>query len=101
MHYATASVELVRKRRRRNMAVLPRVGLILTGGTIDSVGKDRLDLAWYMEANKRLGSGELLAQLPELEEIAQVNEIAFRRLPSQALVDKDWLDLASTIETIF
>jgi hypothetical protein len=40
------------------------VGLILTGGTIDSVGVDRLDLAWYIEANKRLGDGELLAQLP-------------------------------------
>src|SRR5205823_3128776 len=83
------------------MAELPRVGLILTGGTIDSVGKDRLDLAWYIEANKRLGSGELLAQLPELKQIAQVEEIAFRRLPSQALVDKDWLDLVRKIEAIF
>jgi L-asparaginase len=83
------------------MARLPRVGLILTGGTIDSVGKDRLDLAWYIEANKRLGSGELLAQLPELKQIAQVEEIAFRRLPSQALLDKDWLDLVAKIESIF
>ena len=38
------------------MANLPRIALILTGGTIDSVGKDRLDLAWYIEAGKRLGS---------------------------------------------
>jgi L-asparaginase len=83
------------------MAELPRIGLILTGGTIDSVGKDRLDLAWYIEANKRLGSGELLAQLPELKSIAQVQEMAFRRLPSQALVDKDWLDLIDRIESIF
>jgi len=37
------------------MANLPRVALILTGGTIDSLGKDRLDLAWYIEAGKRLG----------------------------------------------
>ena len=80
---------------------VPRVGLILTGGTIDSVGKDRLDLAWYIEAGKRLGSGELLAQLPELNGIAQVEEIPFRRLPSQALVDKDWLDLVRKIESIF
>src|SRR5687767_4935408 len=83
------------------MAERPRVGLILTGGTIDSVGTDRLDLAWYIEANKRLGPGELLAQLPELSQIAQVKEIAFRRLPSQALVDKDWLDLVHKIEAIF
>ena len=83
------------------MATLPRVALIITGGTIDSIGKDRLDLAWYIEAGKRLGDGELLQQLPELKSIAQVAEIPFRRLPSHALVDKDWLDLVRTIHSIF
>src|SRR6516162_4375701 len=83
------------------MTSLPRVGLILTGGTIDSVGTDRLDLAWYIEANKRLAEGELLSQLPELKRIARVQEIPFRRLPSQALVDKDWLDLLRKIQSIF
>ena len=39
------------------MANLPRVALILTGGTMNSVGNDRLDLAWYIEAGKRLGKG--------------------------------------------
>jgi L-asparaginase len=82
------------------MAALPRVGLILTGGTIDSVGTDRLDLAWYMEAGKRLGRGELLGQLPELHAMAAVEEIPFRRLPSQALTDKDWLDLVREIHGI-
>ena len=83
------------------MATLPRIGLIVTGGTVDSVGKDRLDLAWYMEANKRLGPGELLGQLPELASVASVEEVPFRRLPSQALVDKDWLDLVRKINSIF
>jgi L-asparaginase len=83
------------------MAVLPKVGLIVTGGTIDSVGVDRLDLAWYIEANKRLGDGELLAQLPELKTIARVEEIPFRRLPSQALVDSDWLQLVEKIHSVF
>lgn len=83
------------------MSKLPRVALIITGGTIDSVGKDRLDLAWYIEAGKRLGEGELLQQLPELESIARVEEFPFRRLPSHALVDKDWLDLVHTIHSIF
>jgi L-asparaginase len=83
------------------MSELPRVALIITGGTIDSVGKDRLDLAWYIEAGKRLNTGELLAQLPELGSIAKVEEVPFRRLPSHALVDKDWLDMARTIHEIF
>ena len=83
------------------MRELPRVALIITGGTIDSVGKDRLDLAWYIEAGKRLGTGELLGQLPELKTIAHVEEVPFRRLPSHALVDKDWLDMVRTIHSIF
>lgn len=83
------------------MASLPRVALLITGGTIDSVGKDRLDLAWYIEAGKRLADGELLARLPELKEVAEVREIPFRRLPSHALLDKDWLDLLRTIHSIF
>jgi L-asparaginase len=83
------------------MPILPRVALILTGGTIDSVGKDRLDNAWYVETEKRLGDGELLRQVPELNEIAEVHEIPFRRLPSHALVDKDWLDLLRRIHSIF
>lgn len=83
------------------MSELPRVALIITGGTIDSVGKDRLDLAWYIEAGKRLNTGELLNQLPELNSIARVEEVPFRRLPSHALVDKDWLDMVRTIHSIF
>jgi len=79
---------------------LPRIGLILTGGTIDSVGQDRLDLAWYIEAGKRLEQGELLARVPELKDIATVAETPFRRLPSHALVDKDWRDLLATIHSI-
>ena len=83
------------------MATLPRIAVILTGGTIDSVGTDRLDLAWYMEAGKRLKEGELVGQVPELKAIAQVRDVPFRRLPSHALVDKDWLELLRTIHTLF
>ncbi len=83
------------------MATLPRVALILTGGTIDSLGKDRLDLAWYNEAGTRLTAGELLNHLPELKNIAEIQEIPFRHVSSQALADKDWLDLVQTIHAIF
>jgi L-asparaginase len=78
-----------------------RVALIVTGGTIDSVGVDRLDLAWYIEADKRLGPGEMQAGIPELPQIARVEEIPFRRLPSHGLVVKDWLDLVRLIHEIF
>lgn len=75
----------------------PRVDLIFTGGTIDSVGVDRLDLAWYIEAGKRLADGELVERVPELDTIANVREVPFRRLPSQSITDDDLFDLVRTI----
>lgn len=78
----------------------PRVALIITGGTIDSVGTDRLDLAWYIEAGKRLEAGELVGAVPELSQVADVHEVAFRRLPSQAITPRDWLELAAEIQRI-
>ena len=79
----------------------PRVALIFTGGTIDSVGVDRLDMAWYIEAGKRLADGELVARVPELASIADVEEIPFRRLPSQSIKDRDLLDLVALIHRLF
>jgi L-asparaginase len=75
--------------------------VILTGGTIDSVGANRLDLAWYNEFGKPLGDGELVASVPELARIAAVKEFPFRRVPSHALVDRDWLALVRMIHGIF
>ncbi|HYH91760.1 MAG TPA: asparaginase [Candidatus Saccharimonadales bacterium] len=82
-------------------AARPRVALVFTGGTIDSVGVDRLDLAWYIEAGKRLDDGELVERVPELDRIAAVEEVPFRRLPSQSITDGDLADLVTTIHEIF
>lgn len=82
------------------MAGTRRAALIITGGTIDSVGNDRLDLAWYIEAGKRLESGELMDAVPELSQIADVHEVPFRRLPSQAIKPSDWIELAREIQRI-
>ena len=78
-----------------------RIALIFTGGTIDSVGVDRLDLAFYIEAGKRLKDGELVAGIPELASIADIEEIPFRRLPSQSIRDQDLFDLVELIHRIF
>ncbi len=82
------------------MSAMPCVGVVLTGGTIDSIGTDRLDLAWYNEAGKRLEAGELLGQVPELAAVARVKEIPFRRMPSHALTANDWLDLVRTVHSL-
>jgi L-asparaginase len=77
---------------------LPRVAIFFTGGTIDSVGADRLDLAWYIETGQRLEKGAFLERIPELHSLARVEETSFRRLSSHALVDRDWLDLLRTVQ---
>lgn len=77
-----------------------KIALILTGGTIDSLGTDRLDMAWYIEAGKRLSEGELVARVPELSDIADVSEVPFRRLPSQAITDADLFALVDTIHRL-
>lgn len=79
---------------------LPRIGVIATGGTMDALGIDRLDLAWYTETRKRLSDGELLAAIPEVGGIAQVTEIPFPRVPSYALTTADWLRLAGMVDSL-
>src|SRR4051794_28986650 len=89
----------IRARAERSVRVA-RVALIQTGGTIDSVGTDRLDLAWYTEARQRLAPGDLVARVPELGGIASVEEVAFRRLSSHALTDADWLELRGLVQLL-
>jgi L-asparaginase len=67
---------------------LPRVAVITTGGTIDSLGADRLDLAAYLETGRRLEPGALLDSVaPELATIARVVEVPYERVAAHAMTD--------------
>ena len=80
---------------------LPRVAVVTTGGTIDSLGADRLDLAAYLETRRRLEPGELLASIAaELATIAAVTEVPFRRLRAHAMTDVDLADLRDLVAGI-
>ncbi len=74
-----------------------RVAVVTTGGTIDSLGIDRLDLAAYLETGKRLEPGELLASIPELASVADVTEVPFRRLRAHAMTDADLAELRALV----
>jgi L-asparaginase len=80
--------------------LLRRVALVFTGGTIESVGRDRLDQAWYIENNQRLTNQQVIDRVPELHEIADVFEVPFRKLPSHALKDTDWLELRNKLQSL-
>ena len=84
--------------RRMPASTRPRVAIVTTGGTIDSVGVDRLDLAAYLETGVRLAPGELVAGIsPELATIADAVEVPFRRLRAHALTDGDLADLVDLV----
>jgi L-asparaginase len=74
-----------------------RIAVVTTGGTIDSLGTDRLDLAAYLETGNRLEPGALLASVPELASIADVTEVPFRRLRAHAMTDEDLADLRDVV----
>jgi L-asparaginase len=75
-----------------------RIALIATGGTIDSLGTDRLDLAFYTETGRRLADGDLLRSLPEVAAIAEVEEVPYPRTPSYALTPDDWMALGALVQ---
>src|ERR1700693_2783820 len=78
----------------------PGVALVFTGGTIESIGRDRLDQAWYIENNQRLTNQQVIDRVPELAGIADVFEVPFRKLPSHALKAADWLELRTLLESL-
>lgn len=79
----------------------PRVAVVTTGGTIDSLGVDRLDLAAYLETGVRLEPGALLAGIaPELAAAADVVEVPFRRLRAHAMTDGDLADLVDGVRRL-
>ena len=49
-----------------------RVGLIGTGGTISSIGRDSLDVWEYMDAGRKIGPDDLVARYPETAQVATI-----------------------------
>jgi L-asparaginase len=68
--------------------VAPRVVLYSTGGTIASVGGPA------GQATPRLGAGELIAALPGLGQVAELEAVTLRQVPSPELGLADLVELS-------
>jgi L-asparaginase len=80
--------------------VKPTVALISTGGTISALGRDRLDLASYIERGATVPPGNLLEAIPEVADVAAVREIEYPRVVSHALTSADWIRLITTLREL-
>jgi L-asparaginase len=74
-----------------------RVGLIGTGGTISSIGRDSLDLWEYMDSSRKAEPDELLVRFPEVAAAADIVPVRFRAVGSTAIGPADWLALDAAV----
>jgi len=80
--------------------VRPRIAIVSTGGTIASIGRDRLDLTGYDEIGEMRAVGALLAELPELAAIADIATVELPNVPSHALGLDGALDVARAVRSL-
>ena len=79
----------------------PRVYVIGTGGSISSIGDSRTDLVNYNYADRHFSIAEMVARIPEVENIADVRAEQFLNVYGGDVSPAKWLDLARRINQIF
>jgi L-asparaginase len=79
----------------------PKVHIVATGGSISGIGPHRLDYLLYPELGQRLTIEEMLARIPEVETIAQIESEDLIRVGSPAIGPPEWLQLARRINQLF
>jgi L-asparaginase len=78
----------------------PKVRIIATGGSISGVGPHRLDYLLYSELGQRLTIEEMLARVPEAQEIAEVQGENLTSVGSTAIGPGEWLQIAQRINQL-
>ena len=79
----------------------PRVYLFGTGGTISFVGENRTDFANYSYRGSQLTIEEMLARVPEANELAEVVTEQVINVGSTEVYPNHWVTLASRINERF
>jgi L-asparaginase len=79
------------------MAILPRIAVIGTGGTISSLGASSLDVLDYPDFGQKLTAEALLDRFPETRSLADPMPVTFRQVGSTEIGPKDWLELRALI----
>jgi len=78
----------------------PAVNVVATGGSISSIGPHRLDYILYPELGQRLSIEEMLARIPEVNDLAEVQAENLIRIGSTSIGPTEWLQLAQRINSL-
>jgi len=78
----------------------PKVKIIATGGSISGVGPHRLDYLLYSELGQRLTIEQMLARVPEAQEIAEVQGENLISVGSTAIGPHEWLQIAQRVNQL-
>ena len=79
----------------------PRVRIIATGGSIAGVGPHRLDYLLYSESGRRLTIEQMLARVPEVDDIAEVRGENLTSVGSTSIGPQEWLQITQRINQLF
>lgn len=79
----------------------PKVYVVATGGSIAGLGPHRLDYILYPEVGQRLSIEEMLARIPEAQDIAAIQAENLIRVGSTSIGPPEWLQLAQRINHLF
>jgi L-asparaginase len=79
---------------------LPRVYVLATGGSIASVGDSRMDFVDYPNSGRKFTIGELLARIPEAQQVAEVRAEQILNVGSNEVMPEHWLVLAKRVAQI-
>lgn len=78
----------------------PRICFVQAGGTLISMGADRLDFTSYGDTRVRLDAEQVVARSPELGQLAEMSSREFRPGGSRTWVMQDWLLLLAAVREV-
>lgn len=75
----------------------PKIALIVTGGTIDTLGEGRLDLFEYARHGRWQTPAEMLSAVPELNDIADISIVEMPRFGVSSMAMSDLAALHAAV----
>jgi L-asparaginase len=78
----------------------PTVSVVATGGSIAGLGPNRLDYILYPELGQRLSVEEMLARIPEVNDLAEIQAENLIQVGSSSIGPTQWLQLAQRINAL-